>query len=193
MTASLSDLPKHFGELSLAEAATMMADQRLPPVERWDPPDHGDSHIEIRGDGSWWHKGGQIHRPALVRLFASILRRERDGSYWLVTPHEKQRVTVIDLPFRAVEMLSEGEGAERQLLFRLDTGELVGANAEHPLSFGIVDGEPQPMLHVRGPLACGIAARIGRSIYYEIVELALAEGDDPPAIWSGGARFVLTA
>lgn len=191
MTAAPPDLPKHFGELSLAEAAAMMADQHLPPVERWNPPDRGDSHIEIRADGSWWHKGGQIHRPALVRLFASILRRERDGSYWLVTPHEKQRVTVIDLPFRAVEMLSEGDGAERQLLFRLDMGELVAANAEHPLSFLVVDGEPRPTLQVRGPMECGLAARIGRSIYYEIVELALLEGDAPPAIWSGGARFEL--
>lgn len=193
MTANLSDLPKHFGELSLAEAAAMMADQHLPPVERWDPPDRGDSHIEIRADGSWWHKGEQIHRPALVRLFASILRRERDGSYWLVTPHEKQRITVIDLPFRAVEMLSEGEGVERQLLFRLDTGELVAANADHPLSFQADASEPRPALHVRGPIACGLAARIGRSLYYEIVELSLLEGDDPPSIWSGGARFVLAA
>lgn len=193
MTVSLSDLPKQFGELSLAEAAAMMADQHVPPVERWDPPDRGDSHIEIRADGSWWHKGGQINRPALVRLFASILRRERDGSYWLVTPHEKQRVTVVDLPFRAVEMLSEGEGARRQLLFRLDTSELMAANAEHPLTFHAIGGEPRPQLHVRGPIACGLAARIGRSLYYDLVELALAEGADPPAIWSGGARFVLSA
>ena len=171
----------------------MLAAQRLPPVERWDPPDHGDSHIEIRGDGSWWHRGGEIKRPALVRLFASILRREADGSYALVTPHEKQRVAVADLPFRAVEMLSEGEGAGRQLLFRLDSGALVAADAEHPLEFESRGGEPRPALHVRGPIGNGLAARLTRSLYYQLVELALAEGADPPAIWSSGVRFVIAA
>lgn len=189
MTAALSDLPTHFGALSLGEAAELLAQQRVPPVELWHPANCGDSHIEIRADGSWWHQGGQINRPALVRLFSSILRRDADGSYWLVTPHEKQRVSVADLPFRAVEVLSEGKGAERQLLFRLDTGTLVAADGEHPLSFAQSDGEPRPALHVRGVIGHGLEARLTRSIYYELVEIALGECADPPAIWSAGARF----
>lgn len=189
MTATLSDLPTHFGALSLGEAAELLAQQRVPPVELWDPADRGDSHIEIRADGSWWHQGGQINRPALVRLFSSILRRDADGSYWLVTPHEKQRVSVADLPFRAVELLSEGEGAGRKLLFRLDTGTLVAADAEHPLSFAQTGGEPRPALHVRGAIGNGLEARLTRSIYYELVEMALGEGSDPPAIWSAGTCF----
>ena len=171
----------------------MLAEQRLPPVERWDPPDRGDSHIEIRADGSWWHQGGEIKRPALVRLFASILRRDPDGLYWLVTPHEKQRVTVADLPFRAVELLNNGSGDERQLLFRLDTGELVAADAAHPLSFKSDGCGPRPALHVRGVIGNGLEARLTRSLYYELVELALAEGTEPPAIWSGGTCFVIAA
>jgi hypothetical protein len=191
MASNPSELPAHFGSLSLAEAAAMMREQRLPPVERWNPPDCGDSHMEIRSDGSWWHRGDPIRRPALVRLFASILRRESDGSYALVTPHEKQRIVVADLPFRAVELLTEGAGAQRQLLFRLDTGELVTAGPDHRLTFAEHDGEPRPALHVRGRLDMGLAARITRSVFYELAELALAEGDDPQAIWSRGARFEL--
>jgi uncharacterized protein len=193
MSADPSDLPAQFGALSLDEAAAMLAEQRLPPVERWDPPDRGDSHIEIRADGSWWHQGGEIRRPALVRLFASILRREADGSYALVTPHEKQRVTVADLPLRAVEMLSEGSGEGRMLMFRLDSGELVAAGADHPLRFVAADGSARPSLHVRGSVGQGIEARLSRSLYYEIAEIALTEGGEHPAIWSGGCRFPITA
>lgn len=192
MAAHPDDLPARFGALSLEAAAAMLAEQRLPPVDRWDPPHCGDSHMEIRSDGSWWHRGGEIRRPALVRLFASILRREADGSYALVTPHEKQAIDVVDLPFRAVELLAQGEGEGRQLIFRLDDGTLVRAGPEHPLRFdGSVD-DPRPQLHVRGPLGCGLAARLVRSVYYELVELALTDGMDPPAIWSGGQRFGLT-
>lgn len=193
MTCDPSDLPARFGDLSLGEAAAIVAEQRLPPVETWNPPDCGDSHIDIRADGSWWHCGGEIQRPALVRLFASILRREADGSYVVVTPNEKQRVAVADLPFRAVEMLSEGSGADRQLLFRLDTGGMVAAGKDHPLDFAMVDGDMRPSLHVRGPVGRSLCARISRSLYYEIADIALAEGADPPCIWSGGCAFVLTA
>lgn len=191
MAAYPDDLPQRFGALSLNEAAALLSEQRLPPVDRWDPPDCGDSRMEIRADGSWWHCGDEIRRPALVRLFASILRREPNGSYALVTPHEKQAITVVDLPFRAVELLSEGSGMERQLVFRLDNDTLVRAGANHPLHFDGSTDDPRPSLHVRGLPGKGLAARLSRSVYYDLVELALAEGDNPPAIWSGGMRFGL--
>lgn len=193
MMPETQDLPAQFGALSLAEAAEMLATQRVPPVERWDPPDRGDSRMEIRTNGSWWHDGSEIKRPALVRLFASILRREANGSYWLVTPHEKQRIAVADLPFRAVEMLSDGCGRDRVLLFRLDNGDLVRAGADHPLTLATDKGEPRPALHVRGSIGCGLEARLTRSLYYELVELAIVDAEDPPAIWSDGARFEFAA
>lgn len=193
MNANALDFPAQFGALSLVEAAGLIAAQRRPPVERWDPPDRGDSRMEIRADGSWWHDGSEIKRPALVRLFASILRRDADGSYWLVTPHEKQRIAVADLPFRAVEMLSDGCGRDRVLLFRLDNGDLVRAGADHPLKLATDKGEPRPALHVRGSIGYGLEARLTRSLYYELVELAIADAVDPPAIWSDGARFEFAA
>src|SRR3546814_8580842 len=80
-------------------------------------------------------------------------------------------------------MKSEGEGKHRKLVFRLDTDDLVMAGADHPLSFGRDADNPDPRLHVRGAIGNGLEARIDRALYYEIVEMALAEGEDPPAIW----------
>jgi hypothetical protein len=193
-------LPKEFSQLSLAEAAELLAARKLPPVETWHPEREGDSAMEIRADGSWYHEGGRINRPAMVKLFSTILRREPDGGHVLVTPAEKLSIAVEDTPFRAVEMKSEGAGEARRLIFRLDTDDLVMAGPHHPLSFGRDPDDPDPRLHVRGRIGNGLEARIERALYYEIVELALAEpapakagGGDPPVIWSGGARFALVS
>lgn len=184
-------LPREFSELSLTDAAELLAARKLPPVDRWHPERTGDSAMEIRADGSWYHEGGRISRPAMVKLFSTILRREADGSHVLVTPAEKLSIAVEDTSFRAVEMKSEGMGDARKLVFRLDTDDLVMAGADHPLSFGSDVDNPDPLLHVRGMIGNGLEARIDRALYYEIVEMALAEGAEPPAIWSNGTRFPL--
>jgi hypothetical protein len=191
MVSPAPSLPKDFSQLSLAEAAELLAARKLPPVEQWHPEREGDSAMEIRADGSWFHEGGRINRPAMVKLFSTILRREPDGGHVLVTPAEKLRIAVEDTPFRAVEMKNEGEGEARMLVFRLDTDDLVMAGPDHPLRFGGDPADPDPRLHVRGVAGNGLEARIGRALYYEIAEMALAEGAEPPAIWSNGARFPL--
>src|SRR3954469_1676830 len=111
--------------LSLAEIARAAAEDRLPPVESWNPTRCGDSHMRIARDGTWYHEGAPITREAMVRLFAAILRRESDGSYVLVTPAEKLDIAVEDAPFLAVEFKSEGEGRERALAFRTNIGSAV--------------------------------------------------------------------
>lgn len=191
MVTPAPSLPKDFSQLSLTEAAELLAARKLPPVEQWHPERSGDSFMEIRADGSWFHEGGRINRPAMVKLFSTILRREADGSYVLVTPAEKLSIVVEDTPFRAVEMKSEGEGDARRLVFRLDTDDLVMAGADNVLSFGSDADNPDPRLHVRGEIGNGLDARIDRALYYELVEMALAEDADKPAIWSNGARFPL--
>lgn len=191
MVSPASSLPKDFAQLSLTEAAELLAARKLPPVESWHPERTGDSAMEIRADGSWYHEGGRINRPAMVRLFSTILRREPDGSHVLVTPAERLSIAVEDTPFRAVELKSEGEGETRKLVFRLDTDDLVMAGADHPLSFGSDPDNPDPRLHVRGAIGNGLDARIDRALYYELVEMALAEDAAAPAIWSNGARFSL--
>jgi hypothetical protein len=191
MVTRAPSLPKEFSQLSLTEAAELLAARELPPVEQWHPERTGDSFMEIRGDGSWYHEGGRINRPAMVKLFSTILRREADGSHVLVTPAEKLSIVVDDTPFRAVEMKSEGEGDARRLVFRLDTDDLVMAGADHPLNFGSDADNPDPRLHVRGEIGNGLEARIDRALYYELVDMALAGGEEPPAIWSNGTRFPL--
>jgi len=191
MVSPAPSLPKSFAQLAPVEAAELLAARKLPPVESWHPARTGDSAMEIRADGSWYHEGGRINRPAMVKLFSTILRREPDGGHVLVTPAEKLAIAVEDTAFRAGEMKSEGDGAARTLLFRLDSDDLVMAGADHPLSFGGDPDHPDPRLHVRGAIGNGLEARIDRALYYEIVEMALAEGGDPPAIWSNGACFPL--
>lgn len=192
MTSPIPPLASEFSALTLQEAAALLAQHKLPPVESWQPERSGDSDMEIRADGRWFHQGGEIKRPAMVKLFSTILRREADGSYVLVTPAERLAILVEDLPFRAVEMKSEGQGAARKLLFRLNTDDLVMAGPDHPLRFGDNPDEPDPRLHVRGKIGHGLEARIDRALYYELVEQALAESDEhPPVITSHGATFPL--
>lgn len=137
--------------------------------------------MRILADGSWLHEGAPIRRPALVKLFASILRREADGSYVVVTPGERLTVAVDDAPFVAVELATEGEGAARRLAFRLNTDDIVVAGPEHR----VIAGNGRPYLHVRH----GLTARIARPVFYEMAELALAEGAD--GLYSDGAYFAL--
>jgi hypothetical protein len=179
--------PPDLAGLSLAEIARLAEAKRLPPVESWNPNHCGPSFMRIARDGTWFHEGSPIGRPAMVRLFANILRREPDGSYVLVTPVEKLDIEVEDAPFLAVEMKSEGEGRGRSLAFRLNTGDMIVAGPDHPLRFAGGDGGPHPYLRVRG----GLEALVARSVYYELAELALAEAAEPLGLWSGGAFFAL--
>jgi len=171
--------------MSLAEVARAVADKRLPPVEKWNPSHCGDSEMRIARDGTWYHQGSPIGRVEMVRLFSTILRREPDGRHVLVTPGEKLDITVEDAPFLAVEVKNEGEGPGRKLAFRLNTGELVVADTGHALRFEKRDDGPHPYLHVRG----GLEALVARPVYYELAEMALQDGSDPPGVWSGGAFF----
>jgi uncharacterized protein len=179
--------PADLAGLGLAEIARLAEERRLPPVERWNPSHCGDSAMRIGRDGTWYHEGSPIGRPAMVRLFSTILRRERDGRFVLVTPVEKLDIVVEDAPFVAVEVKSEGEGPERSLAFRLNTGDLVVAGPDHELRFEERGDGPHPYLHVRG----GLEALVARPVYYELAALALAEGGDPLGLWSGGAFFPL--
>lgn len=173
--------------LSLAEIARLAEERKLPPVERWNPTHCGDSEMRIARDGTWFHQGSPIGRLAMVRLFSTILRREPDGGYVLVTPVEKLDIAVEDAPFIAVEMKVEGEGRDARLAFRLNTGDLVNAGQDHPLRFAERDDGPRPYLHVRG----GLEALVARPVYYELAAMALANDTSPPGVWSDGAFFPL--
>ncbi|HEX7742746.1 MAG TPA: DUF1285 domain-containing protein [Sphingobium sp.] len=181
------DPPPDLANLSLTEIARLLAEKRLPPVEKWNPDHCGDSEMRIARDGTWFHQGSPIGREAMVRLFSTILRREADGSYVLVTPVEKLSIEVEDAPFIAVELKSEGEGRARALAFRLNTGDLVSAGPANPIYVRETPDGPHPYVHVRG----GLEALVARSVYYELMNLALDEGGDPVGLWSDGAFFAL--
>lgn len=181
--------PIDFHATSLAELEKRIGERRLPPVEQWNPERCGHSGMRIARDGTWYHDGKAILRPAMVRLFSAVLRREADGRHVLVTPFEKLDIDVEATAFRAIEMESEGEKADRLVAFRLDSGDAVILDAEHPLRIVPMDDGPSPRLMVRH----GLEAELSRSLYYELAEIALEEGADPPGIWSRGAFFRLDA
>ena len=160
------------------------------PVEQWNPPATGASDMRIGLDGAWYHLGSAITREPLVRLFASILRREKDGGYVLVTPVEKLSISVDDAPFVAVELHAEGAGSDQILTFRTNVGEVVQCGAAHPLSFRSepVTGGLKPYLGVRD----GLEALATRPVMFELVALADHRAGDRggvEGVWSGGAFF----
>jgi hypothetical protein len=173
--------PPELAALSLAELAEAVAARRLPPVESWTPAETGESHMRILADGSWLHEGSPITRPAMVRAFASLLLRDEAG-HWLVTPAQKLAVAVEDAAFVATDV-SQTEGA---LAFRLNTDEIVIAGPDHPL---IARGDPEtPALYLSARRGC--EARLNRSTYEQLAQIALGRGDDW-SVESQGATFSL--
>ena len=165
-------------------------DGKLPPVHLWQPDYSTDIDMEIRADGSWWHEGSRINRERLVKLFARILRKDEDGTTWLVTPHEKVIVHVEDAPFLAVRVDRVGEpGPDQTLAFLTNLGDITLAGPEVPIRIetDAETGEPSPYVQVRGRLE----AKMTRPVFYELAELA-EEAPDTPSIfgvWSQGTFF----
>ncbi len=186
--APAPDLLRGLAEVQAESAHT----RKLPPIEKWNPPDCGDIDMRIAVDGTWFYLGTPIGRPALVRLFSTILKREANGRYVLVTPVEKVGLTVEDAPFLAVRVDGEGRGSEQQLTFMTNVGDSVVAGPEHPLrvEFRGPEREPRPYLHVRGRLE----ALVSRAVFYELVglaeERATVSGREL-GVWSEGVFFSL--
>jgi hypothetical protein len=183
------DISDKRGLDALVEGARASGEKRRgpAPVERWNPSHCGDIDIRIRRDGVWLHEGSPIGRRELVLLFASVLRKDPDG-HCLVTPVEKMRIQVEDLPFRAVRVDRRGEA----LVFTTDVEDEVEAGPDHPIRVETdpETGEPAPSVHVRG----GLEARIARPVFYELVEMAetFPTPDGPElAVRSNGAVFPL--
>lgn len=159
------------------------------------PPEQ-DLGLRIDRDGIWHYRGSPIRRPALVRLFATVLRREADGSYWLVTPVERGRIEVEDVPFVALELGTEGEGRARRVRLRSNLDQWVTVGPEHPLRLRtppwLERGERVRVPYVE--VRAGLEARLARPVFYELVELAEAHevnGRTVLGIWSDGGFFPL--
>ncbi len=161
-----------------------------PPLEKWHPPLSGDIDIRIAADGRWYHEGDLITRAPLVKLFSSILRREGDD-YFLVTPVEKWRLRVDDLPFVAHSAARVERQGIGYLIFTTNVGDELRLDREHPLEVETLeDGEPRPSIHVRA----GMWARIDRSSFYQLVDWARTEVENGVSVLhvdSAGESFTL--
>jgi hypothetical protein len=173
--------PPELAGLSLDEVAGLVAARKLPPVSQWEPEDIGESHMRIAADGRWYHEGGEVRRPAMVRAFASLLRRDDDARHWLVTPTQKLSIEVEDAAFIAIDVKQDGDG----LAFRLNTDDLVIAGPDHPIRSAGDPDTPAIYLGVRN----GTEARLNRSTYGQLAEIALARED--LSVSSCGATFSL--
>jgi hypothetical protein len=171
-------------------AAGTAAVKGLPPVHLWNPPFCGDLDMRIGRDGTWFYQGTPIGRPALVRLFSTILKYE-DGKHFLVTPVEKVGIRVDDAPFLAVEMLTEQDARGRLLRFRTNVDDWVGCDRVHRLRFEMAaDGGLTPYLHVRADLW----AKVTRALYYDLVDIGEEQVVDGTAMFgvvSAGEFFAM--
>jgi len=158
MSFSLEGLMKQVGE------------QKYPPVEKWNPDFCGDIDMRIAADGTWFYMGTPITRSRMVKLFASVLRKDDDAQTYLVTPVEKVGITVDDAHFIAVDLEAGQNNGTQILVFETNVGDKIVADKEH--SIRVVTnketGEPRPYIKVRGNLD----ALISRNVFYQLVELA---------------------
>ena len=144
--------------------------------------------IHIAADGSWFHEGGLIGRPALVRLFASVLQRHKDGTFWLVTPVERGQITVEDAPFIGVALTITGQGADRELRLTTNIGDSVRIDNDHKLRVQIGnDDAVRPYVTIRDRLD----AKLSRPVFYELAALAEPDEDGRLGVWSAGIFFPL--
>ncbi|MEE2653124.1 DUF1285 domain-containing protein [Spongiibacter marinus] len=175
---------------SLETIERLLRDQAgRPPIEKWQPALSGEIDIQILADGRWIHEGGEIKRHELVKLFASILRCEADGHYYLVTPVEKWRLQVEDLPLLIVDMEvgeSTSEGRRIAVKTNVDTWHELGPQHRLSVTESPDSGEPRPAV----ALEHGLSARVNRACFYRLVDLAEQHGDRL-IVRSAGEQFEL--
>ena len=178
------DIPPDLAGMSLLEIAEAVSARKLPPVDQWKPEATSDSHMCIAADGTWYHHGSPITRPAMVRAFASLLWRDaEDGQHYLVTPQYRQTIEVEDAAFIATDMRNDN-GA---LAFRLNTDELVIAGPDNPLRAQGDADAPIIYLAVRH----GCEAKLDRSTWMQLAQFALERDGDDLAVTSQGETFSL--
>jgi hypothetical protein len=165
----------------LASAAQAASKKGPPPVHLWNPPFCGNLDMEIRADGSWFYQGTPIGRPAMVRLFASILKREGED-YFLVTPVEKVGIRVVDAPF-----IAEDAEIGQDILFTTNVGDTVKAGPDHAIEIRGTPEAPRPYVHIRR----GLWARIDRKTFYRLADASVPGDDGRMVLHSGGETFPL--
>lgn len=194
MSDSISDITSLFpnGKTENADSsvAPSSGPSNVPPGQFPGQTLCGDLDIRIDRDGTWFYHGSPIGRKELVALFSTVLHRDSEGRYWLITPAEKGEIEVEDVPFQAVELTVTGEGEAQSLEFRTNVDDIVMADSEHPIRIDInaETGEPSPYVSVRDNLE----ARLTRSVFYQLVDLGVersVENQPIYGVWSNGQFF----
>ena len=162
----------------------------LPPIHKWHPERIVELDMRIHRDGRWDYMGTPIGRKRMVRLFSTVLRRDDDGEFYLVTPPERLHIQVDDAPFVAVAMEVKGKGKDQVLLFTTNVGDVTAAGPDAPVRMEIdpSTNEPAPYVLVRDRLE----ALINRAVFYDLVEQGVEEEVDGElrfGVWSGGTFF----
>ncbi len=187
--AASAAAPAGLAGLARLEAAVVAEGGRtLPPVDQWNPPYCGDIGLAIARDGTWSYRGSPILRIPLVKLFASVLRRDEDGRHYLVTPAEKVDVAVADAPLLAVELEVIGAARGQTLVMRTNLDDVVRIGREHALRFDPShEGAIRPYVHIRGR----IEALVTRAVTYDLADLFAEDDAGRIGLWSGGVFFAL--
>jgi len=161
---------------SLEALKDLLSDTKLPPVNSWHPQETRDINMRIARNGDWYYNGTIINRKRMVKLFSTVLRCDSDGHTYLVTPQERLRIQVEDVPFTAVLLHNEGVGEQQGLLFTTNTDDKILAGKQHPIEveYKSPNGEPSPYILVRDNLR----ALISRSVFIELANLAEHKGDE---------------
>lgn len=174
---------------SLMTELQKYTDKDLPPVHLWHPDVERDIDLSIHRDGEWFYGGTPIKRPRLIKLFASVLRRDGD-EYFLVTPVEKCRITVEDVPFQMILMEVTGTGIDQCLTLISDVAESIALDESHPLRIEQQEDEWIPYVAVRGEME----GRLSRNVYYQLADLLVSgshNGEPWLGVWSHGKFFPL--
>lgn len=187
------DTPEKVENITFAQASSAPC---APPKGMTPRPGQivcGDIDMRIAADGTWFYHGTPINRQKLVKLFSTVVRRDEDGDYWLITPAEMARITVEDAPFLAVEMSETNDNGVRAFRFRTNVDKWFTADAAHPIRVDTdpETGEPRPYIILADD---GTEARINRPVFYELVENAVVaerDGRDMLIVESAGEEFVL--
>ncbi|MDK1023948.1 MAG: DUF1285 domain-containing protein [Gammaproteobacteria bacterium] len=177
---------------SLLKELGKYKDKGLPPLHLWHPEESRAIDMRIDRSSKWFHEGSPINRPTMVRLFSTVLRREDDDHYYLVTPVEKCRIEVEDVPFQAILMNVHGEGEAQTICFTTNVADEVMLDSDHPLRIETDSEteEPSPYILVRDRLE----ARLNRSVFYQLVDAAIQreiKGETWLGVWSSGIFFKL--
>lgn len=154
---------------NLAKQVTeTMKNAGQPPLEQWHPELSGEMDLRISRDGQWIYKGEPVSREAIVKLFSTILRREDDSQYYLLTPVEKWQIQVEDTPLLAHSLEVEGAGEQQVIKLTTNVGEILEVGDEHPLKIDHYEdsGQPRPVIRVRH----GVDARLVTAAYYDLAE-----------------------